>query len=271
MSYLRELEAVVEELRRARSVTLAVLVKKSGSAPRNVGARMVVRKDGSTIGTLGGGPFEGMVVEEALAALSNGEPSLKKYVFREEDVNDAEKMGLICGGETEVFLDVLKPAPRALLISAGHLAHAIAEIASRVGFRVAVADSDPKLANRGRFATAEKIVVDDFERCVEKLEPSEEDFVVVVSGVVEEDFRVLRKALETSPRYAGMLGSRRKCGEFLRRLKGMGYTDEQLRGRVYMPTGIDIGADTPEEIAVAVVAEIISFLKGGDLRHLTII
>jgi len=271
MSYLRELEAVVDELRRGRSVALAVLVKKSGSAPRDVGARMVIKKDGHTIGTLGGGSFERKVVEEALAALSKGETSVKKYVFREEDVQDAEKTGLICGGETDVFLDVLKSAPRVLLIGAGHLAHAIAEIGSKAGFRVAVADSDPQLASRERFAAAEKIVVDDFERCVERLEPSKEDMVLVLSGVVEEDFKVLLKALEASPRYIGMLGSRRKCGEFLRRLKDMGYTEEQLRGRVYMPTGIDIGADKPEEIAVAVVAEIISLLKGGDLKHLTIV
>jgi len=95
--------------------------------------------------------------------------------------------------------------------------------------------------------------------------------VLIVSGVVEEDFKVLRKALEASSRYVGMLGSKNKCAEFLRRLRDMGYTEEQLRGRVYMPIGIDIGADTPEEIAVAVVAEMISFLKGGNVKHLTIV
>lgn len=271
MSYTREMEAVVEELRKARSVALAVLVKKKGSVPRDLGARMVVREDGSMVGTLGGGPFERMVVAEALAALTKGESSVKKYVFREEGVSEAERTGLICGGEAEVFLDVLKPGPRVLLIGAGHLGQAIAEIASKVGFRVAVADSDSKLANRERFAAAEKIVVDDLERCVERLEPSEEDMVLILSGVVEEDFKVLRKALEAPPRYVGMLGSRNKSAEFLRRLKDMGYTEEQLRGRLYMPIGIDMRADTPEEIAIAVVAQMISFLKGGNVKHLTIV
>lgn len=271
MEYSREIEAVLGELRGGRPVALAVVVRKSGSAPRDVGARIVVRMDGSTVGTLGGGAFERLVVKDSLEALKEGRPALKRYAFREEGVEGAEKTGLICGGEVEVFIDVLKPAPRIILVGAGHLAQAIAKIASDAGFKVSVTDPSPELASRERFPMAEEVVVGEPEEGVKKLKPTERDLIVIVYGAVEEDYRALVKALETPARYIGLLGSRRKCAEFLKRLRGKGYSEEALRGRVYMPIGIDIGADTPEEIAVAVVAEIVNILKGGSLRHLSII
>jgi len=271
MSYLRELRVAVEELEKGNPVALVIVTKKIGSAPRDVGARMVVRVDGSVVGTLGGGVFERMIVEEALRALREGRSRAKRYAFREEASRGAEKTGLICGGETEVFIDVLKPAPRLLIVGAGHLAQSIARVASEVGFRIAVTDRDEGHANRERFPMAEEIVVDEPERGVEKLGPREGDLLVIVYGGVEEDYRALLKALETPVRYIGLLGSRRKCQEFLRRLRERGYREEELRGRLYMPLGLDIGADSPEEIAVAAVAELISVLRGGKLKHLSIV
>lgn len=268
---MEELRAAVEELEKGNPVALVIVTKKIGSAPRDVGARIVVRVDGSVVGTLGGGVFERMVVKEALKALREGKPSVKRYAFREEASGDAEKTGLICGGETEVFIDVLKPAPRLLIVGAGHLAQAIAKIASEVGFRIAVTDLDGGLACRERFPMAEEIVVDEPERGVEKLNPREGDLLVIVYGGVEEDYKALLKALETPVRYIGLLGSRRKCQEFLRRLRERGYSEEELKGRLYMPLGLDIGADTPEEIAVATVAELISVLRDGRLKHLSIV
>ncbi len=271
MGYLEEFEAIVGSLKRNEPAALCIVVRKSGSAPRNVGAKMVVLGDGRVVGTLGGGPFERLVVKDALDALRSGKPALKRYVFREEGGEGAVRTGLICGGEVEVFVDVLKPAPRIILLGAGHLSEAIARVASEAGFRVSVADPSSKLATRERFPMAEEVLVAGIREGVARLRPGRDDFVLIVYGVVEEDFEALVEALKTEARYIGVLGSRRKSGEFLRRLREMGYSEDDLRGRVFMPIGLDIGAETPGEIAVAVVAELIRILRGGGLKHLSIL
>jgi len=271
MSYLRELREASRELEKGRKVVVAVVVRKLGSAPRDVGARMVIKEDGSTLGTLGGGTFERLVVKDALEALKNEKSAIKKYVFRREQIKEGVGTGLICGGEVEVFLDVLKPAPRLILIGAGHIAQSVAIVASASGFRVNVTDPDSNLASEEHFPMAEKIVVAEPGKWAEKLRISESDLILILYGGVEEDFEALLKALETPAKYIGLLGSRRKCMEFLKKLKERGYREEELKNRLYMPVGIDIGASSPGEIAVSIVAELISFLRGGKLGHLTLI
>ena len=271
MDYLKEFEALVNALRNGKQAALCVVVDKKGSAPRDVGARMIVLDDGSVVGTLGGGPFERLVIKDALNALRQGKPTLKRYVFREEGADEAVKTGLICGGEVDLFIDVLKSAPRLILLGAGHLSEAIAKIASEAGFRVDVVDPNPSLATRDRFPMAENVIVADIDEGVRRLHPGKGDMVLIVHGIVEEDFKALAEALKTGARYIGVLGSRRKSSEFLHRLREMGYSEENLRGRVFMPIGIDIGADTPGEIAVSAVAELIKILRGGRLRHLSIL
>lgn len=265
-------EVLIGELKKGRGIVLASIIKKVGSAPRDVGARILIKEDGSFIGTLGGGSFEMMVWKDALQALREGKPILKKYVFRREGVSEGEETGLICGGEVEVFMDVLKPVPRMILIGAGHLAQAISRIASLLGYRLAVVDLNPEFVSKERFPDAEELIVSrDFEDWVEKIQPTSNDVILIVYGGVEEDYKALRASLKTNAKYIGLLGSRRKCVEFLKKLKEEGYSDEELRGRLYMPVGIDIGADTPEEIAVAIIAELIKVMKGGSMKHLSIL
>ncbi len=272
MNNLDFFETVIGELKKGKSVVLATIVRKTGSAPRDAGARILVKEDGSFIGTLGGGSFEMMVWKDALESLREGRPTLKKYVFRREGVRDGVETGLICGGEVEVFMDVLKPVPRIILIGAGHLAQAIAKIASTLGYRLTVIDLNPEFVTRERFPSAEELIVSkDLEDWVEKIQPTQNDVILIVYGGVEEDYRALKASLKTQARYIGLLGSRRKCAEFLKKLRDEGYNEEELKGRLYMPMGLDIGADTPEEIAVAVIAELIKTQKGGELKHLTII
>jgi len=265
-------EALIDELKKGRAIVLATIVKKIGSAPRDTGARLLIKEDGSFIGTLGGGSFEMMVWKDALEALREGKPTLKKYVFRREGVSEGAETGLICGGEVEVFMDVLRPIPRIILIGAGHLAQAISKVASILGYRLAVVDLNPEFVSKERFPDAEELIVSrDLEDWVERLQPTSNDVILIVYGGVEEDYKALRASLKTNAKYLGLLGSRRKCIEFLKKLREEGYRDEELRGRLYMPVGIDIGADTPEEVAVAIIAELIKVMKGGSMKHLSII
>ncbi|MEM3409893.1 MAG: XdhC/CoxI family protein [Nitrososphaerota archaeon] len=272
MSYLDIYKALIEEHKNGRSVVLATIVKKTGSAPRDVGARILVREDGSFIGTLGGGSFEMMVWRDALGALREGKPTLKKYVFRREGVGEVVETGLICGGEVEVFMDVLKPMPKIVLIGAGHLAQTVSKIAVFLGYKIAIVDVNPEFASKERFPDAEELIISkDLEDWVEKIHITSKDVVLIVYGGVEEDYKALRASLRTNAKYIGLLGSKRKCAEFLKRLKEEGYRVGDLKERLYMPVGIDIGADTPEEIAVAIMAEIVKVLKGGTMKHLSIL
>lgn len=272
MSYLNIYETLVEEHKKGRPVVLATVVKKIGSAPRDVGARILVREDGSFIGTLGGGSFEMRVWKDALEALGQGKPTLKKYVFRREGVDEGVETGLICGGEVEVYIDVLKPMPKIVLVGAGHLAQAISKIAVVLGYRTAVIDVNPEFASKERFPDAEELIISkDLEDWADEIQVTSSDIILIVYGGVEEDYKALRASLKTNVKYIGLLGSRRKCAEFLKKLRDEGYKEEDLKERLYMPVGLDIGADTPEEIAIAIMAEIIKVMKGGTMKHLSIL
>ncbi|MEN2975211.1 MAG: XdhC/CoxI family protein [Candidatus Caldarchaeales archaeon] len=272
MSNLDVLEAAIKEIKNGRKAVIATIVKKTGSAPRDAGTKMLIREDGTTVGTIGGGSFEMMVWRDSMEALREGKPIVKKYFFRKEATSGGAETGLICGGEVEVYMDVLKPTPRIILIGAGHISEAISKIVSMLGYRIVIVDSNPEFANKDRFPMAEQIFVsNDFRDWVDGVKPAESDLILIVYGEIEEDYKALTSALKTHARYIGLLGSRRKCAEFLRRLRGEGYKDEELLGRLYMPVGIDIGADTPEEISVAIVAEIIKIQRGGELKHLTLL
>ncbi|MEM3952669.1 MAG: XdhC/CoxI family protein [Nitrososphaerota archaeon] len=269
---LKIFQSIVEELGKGSSVVLLTVVKKVGSAPRDVGAKMILREDGTVVGTLGGGVFENMVLRDALQVLREGKSVVKKYVFRREGVVEGEETGLICGGEVEVFMDVIKPMPRLIVIGAGHVAEALYRVGSIIGYRIVIVDVNPEYLTKDRFPEAEDLVLSkDLADWVEKVNPSNKDLILIVYGGVEEDYRALTSALKTEAKYIGLLGSKRKCAEFLKKLKDQGYREEDLKGRVYMPVGIGIGADTPEEIAIAIIAELIKIQKCGELKHLTIL
>lgn len=264
---------IIEELDNNRPVALVTIVAKIGSAPREPGTKMLVLHNGDTIGTIGGGVFERQVVSEALKALREGQPKKLKYVFRRDHIPEgAVPTGLECGGEVEVFIDIIQPKPRIIVVGAGHIGKPLADLANFMGFRVVVVDENKELASKERFPYAEKIIVDDLARGLEKTGIGGNDYVVIVYGGVEEDYKALRKALELKPEYIGLLGSKRKVILFKQRLESSGVNIEELKGRVYAPVGIDIGARTPEEIALSIMAEIVGLMKGArGLRHLSII
>ncbi|MEM0296484.1 MAG: XdhC/CoxI family protein [Zestosphaera sp.] len=262
-----------EKIGRGVSVAVATVVRKEGSGPRDVGSKILVSGDGGLYGTLGGGFFERHVVEEALKAIKEGRPRLVKYSFSGRPVEGAVDTGLICGGFLEVFIDVWTPVQRVLIFGTGRVGKPLGDLLNFLGFRVAVADPNPELVSSELYPYAEVRTHIPAEEVESKLPEvvRDGDVVYITHGEVEVDYKALKTALKTRAKLVGVLGSRNKIREFARRLISDGLERELVRAKFRGPLGIDIPADTPEEIAVAIAAELLAILKGGSLKTLNIV
>lgn len=269
---LEVISALKDSLSKNETVALCIIVEKEGSGPRGPGAKMLVYPDGRTVGTIGGGPFERMVIKEAIKAIREGKPRTVRFAFREDNVPlGVYKTGLICGGILTVFIDVFKPKPRVIVLGVGHVGKPLAKLLAFSGFRVWVVDDNPKHAKKEYFPDAEEIIVDEWEKAIDRAGIGENDFVLIVHGAVEYDYKALKKAIEAKAKYIGLLGSRTKISKFLERLDKEGVQKSAYVGRLYAPVGLDIGAKTPEEIAVSIVAEILKIQYGASGKHLSIV
>ncbi|MEM2005495.1 MAG: XdhC/CoxI family protein [Zestosphaera sp.] len=262
-----------EKIGRGVSVAVATVVRKEGSGPRDVGSKILVSGDGGLYGTLGGGFFERHVVEEALKAIKEGRPRLVKYSFSGRPVEGAVDTGLICGGFLEVFIDVWTPVQRVLIFGTGRVGKPLGDLLNFLGFRVAVADPNPELVSSELYPYAEVRTHIPAEEVESKLPEvvRDGDVVYITHGEVEVDYKALKTALKTRAKLVGVLGSRNKIREFARRLISDGLERELVRAKFRGPLGIDIPADTPEEIAVAIAAELLAILKGGSIKTLNIV
>ncbi len=257
------LEEVAERLRRGERVAVATIIGKEGSGPRDVGAMMALFEDGTKIGTIGGGGFEKTVLEDMRQALRDGKPRTLRYALRRENIpSDAKPTNHLCGGVVTVFINVLKPDPRLVVVGAGNVGKPLADMANIMGFRVIVIDSDPLLASRERYPYAEKILVGDPPEKLAEIKPTRDTIVAIVYGDVEKDYQSLRVAIEKGMPYVWALCSRARAAWMIRRLREEGVDLSASETRVYAPAGLDIGSDTPEEIAVSIMAEIICEMHG---------
>ena len=241
-------------------LVVATIVTAGGSTPRKPGTKMIVHEDGAIDFTLGGGPFEALVIEDAKEALRSGECALKAYRFLPVGENAT---GMTCGGDVEVFLEVHRRAPRVVIFGGGHVALPLASLAKSCGFRVAVIDDRVEFASEERFPGADDVVHADggYVRCDFPME--EDDFVVVVTRCHQTDDVCLRHILDDDrkPAYVGVVASRRKAKVLLAKLRQDGYPAERLDA-VRSPVGLDIGAESTEEIAVSILGQIIAERSG---------
>lgn len=263
----------VKEVNKGRRVAICTIVEKVGSAPRDLGAKILVYEDGRSYGTLGGGEFEQIVVGEALKAIEEGLPkTITISLGLNRPSKDSIKTQHICGGEVKVFIDVISPRPKLVIFGAGNVAQALSKIASFLNFSIWIVDSNEEYANPQRFPDAEKIIVrEDLEEALNivKKELRRGDFVVVAHGRVDYDYEAVKKVLETEVSYVGLLAGKRKALEFYKKLREEGLKNLQ---RLHAPIGLNICSDTPEEVAVSIVAEIIKLYKKcrGRADHLTL-
>ena len=253
MEMLRE---IMRLLGSGKEVALCTIVEKVGSGPRNVGAKMVVSENGKTAGTIGGGKLETALIDEALKALREGKPRKAVFSLYKEGKEGMIETGLICGGELTIFIDIIEPKRRLIIIGAGHVAWPLAKLADVVGFSLTMMDDNEELANKERYPMAEKIITGNFIEMLDKVEVGPSDSVVVVYGEPEHDCMALEKIIKKRPAYVGLLGSRAKVATLVKRLKAAGVSNEDLKV-LHAPIGLDIGAQTPEEIGISILAEII--------------
>jgi len=251
-------EEIVRMRRAGVRGALATIVHTSGSIPSYESSRMLVREDGTTAGTIGGGCVEADVWAAAKEVMEKETP--RKLVFNLN--HDATyDNGLICGGTVEIFVEPILPQPVLYLFGGGHVATAVAKAAQAVGFGVGVVDDREAFANLERFPMAETIFT-SYEEAFAKLKPNGASYLVIVTRGHKEDMRVLAWAVRTRARYVGMIGSKRKVLSVYKALEAEGYRREEFE-KVYAPIGVEIGALSPEEIAVSVVAELVAVRRNA--------
>ena len=247
-------EEIVELRRQGRRGAIATIVNVRGSVPSFETAKMLVRDDGSIVGTVGGGCVEAEVWQAAREVMESERPKTLTFNLNQNPKYDT---GLVCGGTLDIFIEPVLPPANLYIFGAGHVAHSLYRVASPAGFEVTIIDDRESYANRERFPEAKSVIADDFGKAMARLLPNETSYVVIVTRGHRDDMRVLRWVVQTQARYIGMIGSKRKTITIFRELVKEGLP-ENLFERVHSPVGLDIGAITPEEIAVAITAELIA-------------
>jgi xanthine dehydrogenase accessory factor len=258
-------QSIVALRREGRKGALATIVNVRGSIPSFETAKMLVRDDGSMVGTIGGGCVEADVWQAAREVMEKERPRTMTFNLNQNPKDDT---GLVCGGTLEVFIEPILPIASLYILGAGHVAHSVHKIARLAGFETVIIDDRQAYANRERFPDAREVIADDFERAMTKVEPDENSYVVIVTRGHRDDMRCLRWAVDTRARYIGMIGSKRKVISVYTELEKQGVPREKLE-RVNAPIGLEIGAITPEEIAVAIVAEMIAVRRKIDADRVT--
>ena len=253
--------AVAEALERGEPAALVTIVSTTGSTPQRVGAKMLVFPDGRMVGTIGGGCYENDAFWKAREAITNRKPQLLHY---ELDDDFAQETGLICGGQMSVYIEPIEPSPELYVIGAGHVGYHLATMAQEVGFQVHVVDDREKFASRERFPNAAEVVTEDIPAWLERSKLPSYSYVVVVTRGHNNDLDAMRALATRDLRYLGLIGSRAKVARITDQLLSEGMPPEVFK-QVHAPIGLDIGAVTPQEIAVSILAELIA-VKHGKIK-----
>lgn len=250
--------AVAEALDKGELAALVTIVATTGSTPQRVGAKMLVFPDGRLIGTIGGGCYENDAFWKAREAITNRKPQLVHY---ELDDDFAQETGLICGGQMSVYIEPIEPSPELYVIGAGHVGYHLATMAQEVGFQVRVVDDREKFASRERFPNATEVITEDIPAWLERTKLPAHAYVVIVTRGHTNDLDALRALAPRELRYVGLIGSRAKVARISDQLLSEGMAPEVLT-QVHAPIGLEIGAVTPQEIAVSILAELIAVKHG---------
>lgn len=260
-------EEIVRLQRDGRKGAVATIVNVRGSIPSFKSAKMLVRDDGTIAGTIGGGCVEADVWQAAREVMASEKPRTLTFDLNEDPKYDT---GLVCGGTLEIFVEPVLPVPVLYIFGAGHVGHEVSKAATRAGFDVVITDDRDAYANNERFPEASQIIAEDFEQATARITPNSASYIVIVTRGHRDDMRVLRWAVQTRARYIGMVGSKRKAITVFRELVKEGLKPE-LFERVHSPVGLDIGAITPEEIAISITAELIAIRRNVErpLPHMS--
>ena len=250
--------ALNEALQRGEEVALVTIVSSVGSTPQRIGAKMLVYADGRTVGTIGGGCYENEAFWKAREAIKTRKPVTLTF-----ELNDdfAQETGLVCGGQMEVFVEPIVPSPELYVFGAGHVGYHVGKMAHEVGFHVHVIDDREKFASTERFGEGIDVVVDHIPTWIDAHQLPPTAYSVVVTRGHTHDLDAMRALAQQSIRYLGLIGSKAKVKRIFDALLEEGLPPDRL-ARIHAPIGLDIGAITPQEIAVSIVAELIAVKHG---------
>lgn len=212
------------------------------------------------MGTVGGGCVEAEVWNAAREVIDTEKPKHLTFSLGQDAAYDN---GLICGGQLNIFVEPVIPQPRAFIFGGGHVSKSLSKVATLAGFSTVIVDDREAFANKERFPEAEETFADEYESVFAKLDVTSSSYLIIVTRGHRDDMRVLRWAVTTQARYIAMIGSKRKTISVIHELEKEGF-DRALFEKIFAPMGLDIGAESPEEIAIAVVAEMIAVRRAPD-------
>ena len=251
-------QEIVNLQRRGEKAVLATVINSDGSSPRKPGAKMLVKTDGSIVGTVGGGGIEFQVCEKAREVFRTGQSELLHF-----DLSGKPEVSTgICGGSVDVFLEPIGLVESLFILGAGHIGAVTAAIGKMLGFRIVVIDPRTEQNNSTRFPTADSLIVEEFGTALPRANIDRNSYVVICTYGHVFDEECLRLTATSEARYVGMVGSKRKVLEVKSHLLAAGVPKDSL-DRVHAPIGLEIGAETPEEIAISILAEIVKIKRSG--------
>lgn len=253
-------QAVLSALNGGGPVVTATVIRTPERTDLEPGAKMLVREDGSSIGSLGGGALEDTTRQLALAAIPRHAVETVRVL---PDGSAVDRHAEDAAAAYEIMIEVVEPPATLLVVGAGHIGRALAKFGAEVGFASVVLDDRPDYADPERIPEAERVICADFEAALDEFPINQNTYIVMVTRGHKQDELSLRKVVSRPAAYAGMIGSKRRTGAVLAHLAAEGIPQELL-DRVHTPIGLDIGAETPEEIAISIIAEIIMVRRGGN-------
>ncbi len=255
-------ETATKLLREGKRGALVTIVETVGSTPRKAGAKMLVTDEGQLIGTVGGGCVEADLVAFAKRVMATGKAALFEVDLT---AKSAEENDMLCGGKMKAFIEPLVADEKLLIFGAGHISRALHDVAAKLDLRIVVTDDRPQFANAERFPAAAEIIAEPFEKQLERVHIDPATYVVIATRGHSYDEFCMEMTLRSPARYIGLVGSRTKVALFRKNLRDKGFSDEELK-RVVCPAGLDLGAETPEEIALAILAQILCLRRRGTLE-----
>ena len=254
-------KAISELEENNESAALCTLTKSEGSTPRHVGSKMLVYADGNIIGTVGGGELENRVIKSALESLQSGETQMLSYTMADPSRGDPG----VCGGTVEVFVEPILPPAMVVVIGGGHVGKAVVHLAKWLGFRVAVSDDREEFCNPESVPGADEYYPVEMAKLAENLKVTKQSYLVVTSRGSAIDAQGLPSLLESDAAYIGVIGSKRRWLTTVKALKDHG-VNEELIAKVHSPMGLELNAETPEEIAISIMAEILMLRNKGTAK-----
>lgn len=258
MADISIMKKAIEEIESGNELAIATITKSSGSTPRGKGTSMIVKADGSIHGTIGGGALEKHVIELSIEAIKEGQSKTVDLPLTTKGVE------MICGGGVEVFIDVYKQKPKLLIVGGGHVGYALYKIASLLDFQLVIFEDREEFLTPERFPLAHELVLGPLRENLRNYEIDENTYIVIVSRSHNSDQESLEEVVNSSAKYIGAMGSKKKIITMMKNLRELGFSEKNL-SKVYAPIGLNIAAEGPEEVAMSIMSEVLLVKNNGEI------